>query len=166
MAERQCRELSAPRREENIGSDNERTRPQLDQACESRIDLRFRAGVEDVELQSENAGRRLQGARQRFGGGTDRVGAATTVVVGTNSCSISNCFCPSSAPIPVTPVMLPPGRFMLATSPAATGSLAVTKTIGMVVVAAFAASAAGVVIATITFARRSTSSAAIAGSRA
>ena len=44
----------------------------------------------------------------------------------------------------VTPVTLPPGRLRLATSPSSTGSAAVSKTIGMVVVAAFAASAAGV----------------------
>ena len=43
----------------------------------------------------------------------------------------------------VTPVRLPPGRFRLATRPTSTGSAAISKTIGMVVVAAFAASAAG-----------------------
>ena len=40
-----------------------------------------------------------------------------------------------------TPVTLPPGRFRLDTSPASTGSTAVAKTIGIVAVAAFAASA-------------------------
>jgi hypothetical protein len=39
--------------------------------------------------------------------------------------------------------MLPPGRFKLATSPVATGSSALTKRIGMVEVAAFAASVGG-----------------------
>ena len=39
------------------------------------------------------------------------------------------------------PVMFPPGRLKLATSPAFTGSPPLTKTIGMVDVAAFAASA-------------------------
>ena len=42
------------------------------------------------------------------------------------------------------PVTLPPGRLRLATSPTRTGSPPVTKTIGTVVVAALAASAAGV----------------------
>ena len=50
----------------------------------------------------------------------------------------------------VTPVMLPPGRLRLGTRPSWTGSPPVSKTIGMVVVAAFAASAAGVVVAAIT----------------
>ena len=40
----------------------------------------------------------------------------------------------------VVPVRLPPGRFKLATSPAATGLPPAVKTIGMVLVAAFAAS--------------------------
>jgi len=40
--------------------------------------------------------------------------------------------------------MLPPGRFRLATTPNSTGSLPIEKTIGIVVVAAFGASAAGV----------------------
>ena len=39
---------------------------------------------------------------------------------------------------------LPPGRFKLATSPASTGSAAVRKTIGIVLVAALAATIAGV----------------------
>ena len=42
------------------------------------------------------------------------------------------------------PVTFAPGRLRLATRPNATGSAAVTKTTGMIVVAAFAASAAGV----------------------
>src|SRR5262249_10301341 len=48
------------------------------------------------------------------------------------------------------PVTLPPGRFRLATKPSLIGSSPIVKTIGMVVVAAFAASAAGVVVAAIT----------------
>jgi len=44
--------------------------------------------------------------------------------------------------------MLPPGRFRLATTPNSTGSLPIEKTIGIVVVAAFAASAAGPVAGT------------------
>ena len=41
---------------------------------------------------------------------------------------------------------LPPGRARLGTSPTATGSLPTKNTIGIVVVAAFAASAAGYVV--------------------
>jgi hypothetical protein len=44
----------------------------------------------------------------------------------------------------VTPVIFPPGRLMLATSPSATGSGLNSKMIGIVPVAAFAARAEGV----------------------
>src|SRR5262249_37546336 len=65
----------------------------------------------------------------------------------------------------VTPVTLPPGRLRLGTRPILIGSEAVSKRIGMVVAVAFAASAAGVLVAAITATRRRTRSATIAGSR-
>ena len=76
--------------------------------------------------------------------------AAIVVAVGTTSCSSSNIFGTISTFRKVTPVRLPPGRFRLATRPICTGSAIVVKTIGMVVVAAFAAIAEGVVNAAIT----------------
>ncbi len=63
------------------------------------------------------------------------------------------------------PVRLPPGRLRLSTSPVRTGSPPIAKTIGIVVVAGFAATAAGVAAATITFTWRRTNSAASAGNR-
>jgi hypothetical protein len=48
-----------------------------------------------------------------------------------------------SAEVPVSPVMLPPGRARLEMSPSASGSNTFTKTIGTVVVAFLAATAAG-----------------------
>ena len=66
------------------------------------------------------------------------------VAVGSNSCSSSSRFGATSTFKLVTPVKLPPGRFRLATSPILTGSTATAKTIGMVTVAALAASAEGV----------------------
>ena len=65
----------------------------------------------------------------------------------------------------LTPVTLPPGRLRLATRPSLTGSSPTPKTIGIVAVAALAASAAGVPVATITATWRRTRSAASAGSR-
>jgi len=56
---------------------------------------------------------------------------------------ISSRFDPISMPIKVVPVRLPPGRLRLATSPVSTGSPPIVKTIGMVAVAALAASADG-----------------------
>ena len=59
---------------------------------------------------------------------------------------------------------LPPGRFRLATRPSSTGSLPVTKTVGIVLVAALAARAAAVGVANMTATWRLTRSAAIEGS--
>ena len=65
-----------------------------------------------------------------------------------------------------TPVTFPPGRLRLATRPAFTGSNAETKTIGIVEVLAFAASAGSAPPeVAITATLRSISSAARAGSR-
>ena len=70
--------------------------------------------------------------------------SATIFAVGTSSRSSSSRFGPSSVFKFATPVTLPPGRARLATSPATTGSDPIWKTMGIVAVAAFAASAAGV----------------------
>ena len=62
--------------------------------------------------------------------------------------------------------MLPPGRLRLVTSPGAIGSPPIANTIGIVVVAAFAANAAGVpLIAATTATFRLTRSADNAGKR-
>ena len=62
------------------------------------------------------------------------------------------------------PVILPPGRLKLAISPALTGSAPLTKTMGIVDVAALAASpAAGPPVAAITATRRFTKSIASVG---
>src|SRR5258708_27152253 len=73
-----------------------------------------------------------------------------TRAAGSSSCSNSSRFGAISRLVWVTPVTLPPGRFRLATRPSWTGSAAVSNTIGMVVVASFAASAAGVLVAAMT----------------
>src|SRR5262249_22991731 len=117
-------------------------------------------------------------ARARSEGGTSRPSAlaastlllaglmsvAMTEAVGTNSCANSSSFDANSTPIVVAPVTLPAGRLMLATRPICTGSLAVVKTMGVVVIAAFTASTTGR-LATNTATRRSTSSSAITGTR-
>ena len=84
---------------------------------------------------------------------------------GTNSCSSSNFFGSNAVVNRLTPVALPPGRLKLATTPSWTGSPAETKTIGIVVVAAFVARTLGVLPAKITATWRRTNSAASAGSR-
>src|SRR5262249_11143670 len=64
----------------------------------------------------------------------------------------------------VAPVTLPPGRLRLATQPSCTGSRLVTKTMGIVVVAALAGNVAAL-FAAITSTLRRTKSAASAGKR-
>ena len=71
------------------------------------------------------------------------------VAEGINSCTNSKRFGATSSVKEVTPVTLPPGRFRLATNPNCTGSVPVVKTMGIVLVAAFATRLAGV-FATIT----------------
>src|SRR5262245_54346610 len=75
---------------------------------------------------------------------------ANRFAVGSSSCRISNRFGVTSMFNWVAPVRLPPGRLRLAARPSCTGSLLVVKTMGMVVVAAFAVIAAGVLVAAIT----------------
>jgi hypothetical protein len=58
------------------------------------------------------------------------------LAVGSNSCINSSCFGTTSPPKLTTPVMLPPGRPRLATSPTSTGSTAAENTIGSVATAA------------------------------
>ena len=86
--------------------------------------------------------------------------------VGTNSLSSPSRFATVKTTRKLTPVRLPPGRLRLATKPAATGSKPVTKTTGIVVVAAFAAwIEMSPPIVTMTSTRRLTKSAAKAGNR-
>jgi len=57
--------------------------------------------------------------------------------------SSSSCFPTSASAMMVDPVMFPPGRARLVTSPAPTGSAAPAKTMGIVLVARCAARAGG-----------------------
>jgi len=73
---------------------------------------------------------------------------------------------PNASVRKLTPVMLPPGRFKLATKPASTGSLPAVKTMGMLAVAAFAAcTEAAPPVAAITATPSLTRSSASAGIR-
>jgi hypothetical protein len=91
---------------------------------------------------------------------------AITFALGSISRSSSNRFAASTEANWLTPVRLPPGRLKLATTPNSTGSTPVAKTIGIVAVAALAASAVtDPPVAAITGTLRLTSSAAKAGNR-
>ena len=79
--------------------------------------------------------------------------------------SISSLLVISSGDKPELPVILPPGRARLAIRPAPTGSVALTITMGMVVVAPFAANGVGPPETTIRSTLRRTKSAARSGNR-
>src|SRR5262249_37519998 len=88
---------------------------------------------------------------------------AMTLASGTKRWNRSNRFADNKLLRKVAPVILPPGRLRLATSPSLTGSLPRLKTIGIEVVACLAASAATGVSAMITDTRWRTRSAASVG---
>ena len=89
----------------------------------------------------------------------------TRASLGTASLSISSLLVFSSGDKLESPVTLPPGRARLATRPAPTGSPAFAITMGMVVVALFAANAGGAPETTIRSTLRRTKSAASSGRR-
>src|SRR6516164_6692297 len=71
------------------------------------------------------------------------ISRANEVALGTVSCSSCSHFGPTSKVSVVAPVRLRSGRFKLVTRPRSTGSPAVKKTMGIVLVAVFAARTAG-----------------------
>ena len=89
----------------------------------------------------------------------------TRASLGTASLSISSLLVFSSGDKLEMPVTLPPGRARLATRPKATGSAELVITIGMVVVAFFAANADVDPVTTIRSTLRRTKSAASSGRR-
>ena len=126
MTRRQHGELFALTREERIGANHESTGPQLDQARKSRIDVPIGAGIENMKLHPEG----LRGRKKIFHLVSGKI--ATGWVHHKTYDARSG------------------KRLRLAIRPNRTGSVADSKTIGIVAVAAFAASAAGVVAAAIT----------------
>jgi hypothetical protein len=102
------------------------------------------AGIQDMELQPEGASSRLQVFRYALcNKGAGRVDEKRNDV--RRGYQLAQQFQPLRNKLRIyTPVTLPAGRARLATSPAAIGSVPTWNMIGIVAVAAFAASAAGV----------------------
>ena len=95
-------------------------------------------------------------------------GSCNTAMIdalGTNSCSIPSNLASNGVTEKTTPVILPPGRLMLATRPTLAGSAPMTNTIGVAAVAALPACAAGTPAPTITATCLRMRSAASPGSR-
>ena len=148
MARRQRHELLAPAVEERIGADEERAGLQLDEGGEGGVDLAFGAGLQDMELHPLRARRFLHVSHHALGTRIVRVHQQG------DHAGLGNQLGKQLQPLGhqlgdrmLKPVRLPPGRARLATRPAATGSLPTMKTIGIVEVAFFAASAEGVAAA-------------------
>src|SRR5262249_47911860 len=139
--------------------------PALHGLAERVFQLRVGTGIHDHDLNAEGLSGRLERLAVGRIGILGLTSTAMAAVLGLSSFRSCRRFGTSCAFMKDIPVMLPPGRFRLATSPYCTGSLPFAKTMGMVVVAAFAARAETTLpVVKMTSTRRATRSAASAGS--
>jgi len=129
---------------------------------ECRVNFSLSAGIQDNEFHAKSP----RGLLRIFHLGLETRAARkpTDVAAGTNSRSNSNRFALSSLSKKLTPVTFPPGWLRLDTKPSSIGLPPLVNTIGIVVVAALAATTAGGPPARIALTRRLTKSAASLGS--
>jgi hypothetical protein len=134
------------------------------QGVENCRQILLAAGTHDLEFESERRCGCSTFLRRRRGKGIGRVDEQHNgVAFGSASCINCSRFDANSTFIDMIPVKLLPGLFRLETRPSQIGSPLVVNTTGIVVFAAFAAAAAGVLVAAITLALRRIRSAMIAG---
>src|SRR5262249_37170610 len=149
MARCESCDLLSPKR---ITLDKQRPGSCLDRTFEGRVDFAIGARFHYLNLQpndrSSGASRSLVVSSNIGLFGFPRKPIAA--VPGTSSCNSASALAPSSPWYALKPVRLPPGRLRLVTSPSCTGSAAAMDTIGMLVVAAFAARVGITPAATIT----------------
>src|SRR5262249_49176057 len=166
MARRQRGKLDPPAVEKRVGSDDQRVHLVADQRRERRLDLAAVARLNDAISTLIFAAAAFRSlvmvSAFSFLGLTS---SPKRLAAGSSSRSNPSCLGANSLNRKLTPVALPPGRAMLATRPRLTGSSVTLKTMGRLAVAAFAASAAGVPMATIMATWRRSSSLAMVGSR-
>ena len=155
--------------EKGIGIDEQRRNPLLDKCCERRVQFAFGAGFDDNQFLARTRPLlpALLACRTSVFGSFGLTRKAITPAFGTSSCSNSISLAASPLIKKLTPVMLPPGRARLATMPSLTGSPPIANTIGTVSGTTGLAATAETVppVATTTFTRRRTRSAASVGSR-
>src|SRR5262245_25752422 len=187
MARRQRGKMDPPAVEKRVGSDDQRVHLVADQRRERHLDLaavaRLPQGcpwqrsrplggaavhwpLNDADLDADLRCCRLQVSGDGLGIlilGVDQ--SPKRLAAGSSSRSSPSCLGANSLNWKLTPVALPPGRAMLATRPRLTRSSVTLKMMGRLAVVAFAASAAGVPMATITATWRRSSSLAMVGSR-
>src|SRR5262249_53664027 len=158
---------SAPCIEERIGADEQCISMLLDERPKRRFQLPIVSRHGDFDPPIDGACRILDLSRLGFGSLIVWIYQHTNNgCIGPSSCSNPSRFASGTVVKRLTPVALPPGRLRLATKPILTGSPPTVNTIGIVEVAALAASAEGsppVVARTATPCR--TRSAASAGRR-
>ena len=126
VARRQGGKLHAAAGEECVGGDEEGIGALARKGGKGRIDLAARAGVEDMDLQPDDAGGFLH-VPQRGLGARALAGlrsTATRTALGTSSCRSPSRLATTSSEKKLMPVALPPGRARLATRPSLTGSSA------------------------------------------
>src|SRR5262249_39337110 len=168
MAHRQRDKLHATGDEERFRADKKCIGPFFDKRCKGSVDVCICARGDDFGLPPDGRSRRLQFCDKGIGNnGIVRVDEHAKAC-----CSRQQLveqpepLVPIPTPKSLIPVALPPGRLRLATRPIFTGSAPMTKTMGIVSVAALAASVAAVLPGvTMAVTRRRTSSAARAGRR-
>jgi hypothetical protein len=73
MADRQCGEMFAPADEKSVGADHEAAGLQFEQPGEDRLEIALGAGTENLEVEPQRAGRRLEISRLDFGIGIGSV---------------------------------------------------------------------------------------------
>src|SRR5262245_6348179 len=153
--------------EQRIREDEDRASLGAVEIVERGIEVALGDGMHDVDFQPKRRGRCLRLRAVGYGIGIARIDQNTDHAGGGNKpCSNCNCFATNVLARKLTPVTLPPGLFMLTTRPNFTGSAPIANTMGMLEVAALAASAAAVAPpVAITVTRRATNSAASAGRR-
>src|SRR5215469_7214092 len=165
MAGCQREDLIASTGEKDIAVDEERLGPLASKGRERRLEIAFSDCTRDENVHPDLARRVLYGCRVAAFALFGLISTAMTLAAGTSSCKSPSCFAGSGPAIRLNPVRLPPGRLRLGIRLPWTGSMPVMNTMGIVVVAALAASAEGPSPATRTVTCRRTSSAAIAGRR-
>src|SRR6516162_8385080 len=139
MAQTQCGNLCAPAVEESIITDLESGGSLLGSSRKDSPDLVLAVAFDNDDLQPKAASRRLRTLDIVLQNPWDLWVHEQGDLLGCGKEFMQQLQPLWSVAITVTPVALPPGRLRLATSPVATGSEAVVKTIGMVWVAAIAA---------------------------
>ena len=149
MADSQLGELLLPGDEKRTASYHKSTRLQLDQTCEDSIEITFGAGLENMKLQAELAGGLLHICSFDI-----RIAGVDEI---TYDCRLGYQFVQQLQPLlRYLNVQLGYARDVAAwlvelyDQASRTGSPPISKTIGMVAVAALATIAAGVAVVTIT----------------